>query len=95
MAAMVSKQGFDNPPYHFAQQVGRGLREAALLVLLAIAGYLLLALISYSPADPGWSYSVATRTIHNRGGMVGAYFADFTLYLLGYLAYLIPVLIAQ
>ncbi len=91
---MVSKQESKNPPYHFAQQIGHGLREAALLVLLAVAGFLLLALVSYDPADPGWSYSAATRTIYNRGGVVGAYFADFTLYLLGYLAYLIPVLIA-
>lgn len=91
---MVPKQESNNPPYYLAHQIGRGLREAALLVLLAVAGFLLLALVSYNPADPGWSYSAATRTIHNRGGVVGAYFADFTLYLFGYLAYLIPVLIA-
>lgn len=90
---MASKTESNNPHASFAQQIGRGLREATLLILLAIAGFLLLALVSYNPADPGWSYSVATETIHNLGGVTGAYFADFTLYLFGYLAYLIPVLV--
>jgi len=45
------------------------------------------------PADPGWSRSSAMSGIRNAGGVAGAWFADVALYLLGYLAYLIPVLI--
>jgi S-DNA-T family DNA segregation ATPase FtsK/SpoIIIE len=75
--------------------VGRGLREAALLVLLAVAGFLWLSLLTYSRTDPGWSLSVQTPGIDNAGGAVGAYFADATLFLFGYLAYVFPAIIVM
>jgi len=74
-------------------QVSRGLREGALLVLGALAVYLLVTLASYHPADPGWSHSSTVSQLHNVGGIVGAWLADILLYLLGYLAYLFPVMI--
>ncbi len=77
-----------------ARHLGRGLREAALLLLLAVAAFLLLALVTYDPADPGWSYSTSADAVRNSGGVVGAWFADLSLYLVGYLAYLVPALIA-
>jgi len=73
---------------------GRLVREAALWVLLAVAAFLLLSLVTYSQSDPGWSYSTDTDFIRNVGGVVGAYFADISLYLFGYLAFLFPVMIA-
>ena len=48
---------------------------------------------TYNPADPGWSNSGAYTQIYNAGGLVGAWLADVLLYLLGYLAYLFPVMI--
>jgi S-DNA-T family DNA segregation ATPase FtsK/SpoIIIE len=75
------------------QPLNRVLREAALVVLLAVAGFMLLALVTYDPEDPGWSYKAATPGVANQGGIFGAYFADLTLYLFGYLAYLLPVLV--
>ncbi|HKJ94718.1 MAG TPA: DNA translocase FtsK 4TM domain-containing protein, partial [Gammaproteobacteria bacterium] len=81
-------------PSPVAHHLGRGLREAALLLLLAVAGFMLLALVTFDPADPAWSYSAPAPTVHNAGGVVGAYFADMSLYLFGYLAYLFPVLLA-
>jgi S-DNA-T family DNA segregation ATPase FtsK/SpoIIIE len=75
-------------------QVTRGLREAALLILGALGAYLLVSLLSYDPADPGWSHSGAVVEIHNAGGVVGAWLADILLYLFGYLAYLLPVMVA-
>jgi S-DNA-T family DNA segregation ATPase FtsK/SpoIIIE len=75
-------------------QVTRGLREGALLVLGALATYLLVSLASYHSADPGWSHSSTVTDIHNAGGVVGAWLADILLYLFGYLAYLLPVMIA-
>ncbi len=74
-------------------QVSRGLREGALLILGAVAIYLLVSLASYYPADPGWSSSGAVTYIKNVGGLIGAWLADILLYLLGYLAYLFPVMI--
>jgi S-DNA-T family DNA segregation ATPase FtsK/SpoIIIE len=75
-------------------QVSKGLREVTLFVLSALAVYLLLSLMSYHPQDPGWSHSGPTGAIRNYGGVVGAWFADVFLYLLGYLAYLFPLMVA-
>ncbi|MBA1145524.1 DNA translocase FtsK 4TM domain-containing protein [Ectothiorhodospiraceae bacterium WFHF3C12] len=80
-----------SPP--LVNQAGRLIREAALWVLLAVAAFLLLALVTYDQSDPGWSYSTNADFIRNVGGVAGAYFADIALYLFGYLAYLFPVLI--
>jgi S-DNA-T family DNA segregation ATPase FtsK/SpoIIIE len=77
----------------FTHQVTRGLREGALLILSAIAIFLLVSLASYDPADPGWSNSGAVAQIRNAGGLIGAWLADVLLYLLGYLAYLFPVMV--
>jgi S-DNA-T family DNA segregation ATPase FtsK/SpoIIIE len=74
--------------------IGRGLREAALLILSAVAVFLLVALISYSIDDPGWSYTGPREVINNLGGVIGAWFADVLFYLFGYLAFLFPVMIA-
>jgi S-DNA-T family DNA segregation ATPase FtsK/SpoIIIE len=74
--------------------VSRGLREGALLVLSAIALFLLIALSSYHPADPGWSYVGGHTQVANMAGRVGAWFADVFYYLFGYLAYLAPIIVA-
>jgi len=71
----------------------RGLREGALLVLGAIAVYLLISLASYRQSDPGWSHSTKTDHIGNAGGVAGAWFADFFLYVFGYMAYLFPIMV--
>lgn len=74
--------------------VKKGLREAALFVLLALAVYLVLALISYDVKDPGWSHAGSTGQVNNLGGALGARFADIFLYLFGFMAYLFPVMVA-
>lgn len=74
--------------------VAKGLREGALWILVALALYLLLSLFTYTPQDPGWSHWGSVNGVQNRGGVVGAWFADVLLYLFGFLAYLFPVMIA-
>ena len=72
----------------------RGLREGALFIFGFTALYLFIALVSYNPADPGWSQSGLSKTpIANLGGPTGAWFADVFLLLFGYLAYLFPVMV--
>ena len=73
--------------------VGRGLREGALFLSLALAAYLLLALFSYDTGDRGWSRTGFNATTHNVGGRAGALLADVLLYLFGYAGYLFPVLV--
>jgi len=76
-----------------ATNVGKRLREGAMLLLLAVAVYFMLSLGSYSPEDPGWSFTGPREHVLNAGGPVGAWFADVFLYLFGFLAYLFPVMV--
>jgi len=69
-------------------------REGALILLLALAVYFFLSFLSYDPNDPGWSRSGDVADIANLGGRAGAWLADVFLYLVGYLAYLFPVIVA-
>ena len=66
-------------------------REISLVLLAAATIFLSLAIISYSPEDPGFSFSGQGGEIHNLVGTSGAYFADLVLYLLGWVAFIIPV----
>ena len=75
-------------------QLQRGLREGAMLVLMALALFLFTALVTYHPADPGWSYTGSREAIHNAAGVVGAWFSDVLYNLFGFLSYLFPVIIA-
>ena len=79
------------PEASLSRQLLRGLREGALLVFGMLALYLLVALVSYHPGDPGWTYTGDGEGIRNLGGAAGAWFADVALHLLGYLAYLVPM----
>ena len=73
--------------------LARGSREGALLVISAVAIYLLVSIASYHPEDPGWSKAVHVERVANRGGVAGAWIADVLLYLFGAMAYLFPVMI--
>lgn len=74
-----------------SKQTRNRIKESLIFILLPVAGYLLLALISYSPGDPGSFASTDSDQIANLGGLTGAYVADFTLHFLGYFAYFIPL----
>ena len=73
--------------------LARGSREGALLVISAVAIYLLVSIASYHPGDPGWSNAGHVDRIANQGGVAGAWIADLLLYLFGFMAYLFPVMI--
>ena len=78
----------------FSDYLQRGIRESAMWALICVALYLLLALTSYSPQDPGWSHIGHGDLVGNAGGRTGAWFSDVALYLFGFCAYLIPVMVA-
>lgn len=65
-----------------------------MLILAAISLFMLLALITYHPGDPGFSGSADAERIRNAGGVVGAWFSDLMFLLFGYVAYLFPVGVA-
>ena len=72
----------------------KGLRESALLLLTALGAYLMVALLTYDQADPGWTHTGSNQIASNLGGKFGAYFADLFFFLFGYLAYLAPLMVA-
>ncbi len=69
-------------------------RDIALILIAPLLLYLLASLITFSPSDPGWSHSGSiTAPLHNVGGRVGAWLADVLLYLCGYVAYMLPIML--
>ena len=74
--------------------VSRSLREGTLWVLGALALLLLLALFSYHPHDGGFSDTGEPGPVGNWIGPVGAWLAQFFLFLFGRPAYLFPVMLA-
>ncbi len=92
MAQATARKAKRRPEYRL--NLSHGLRESALVVLVAIGVYLLMALTSFDSSDPGWSVSGTSSEIANMGGSAGAFFADLFLFLFGYLAYLAPFMVA-
>jgi len=64
-------------------RLARLVYEARWLVLAALALYLVLILLSYSKADPGWSHANVVPKLSNWGGKVGAWLADLLLFIFG------------
>lgn len=73
----------------------RILREGALILWAVLAIFLLVALLTYNTQDPGWSRTSDVINVQNAGGTLGAWLADFLLVIFGYLAYLLPFLVAH
>ena len=69
-------------------------KEMALVAVAPLLLYLLASLITYSTLDPGWSRTGSLDgSIHNIGGKAGAFIADISFWLFGYVAYSIPVVL--
>jgi S-DNA-T family DNA segregation ATPase FtsK/SpoIIIE len=81
----------------------RRLNEIFGLIVLVGAGLMLLALASYTPLDPsfdtvggtGETIARIVRPAHNWTGVVGAYFADALLQMLGVAAFFLPLLLVR
>ncbi|WP_159715416.1 DNA translocase FtsK [Blochmannia endosymbiont of Camponotus nipponensis] len=53
--------------------------------------YLIIILITFNPADPGWLQMTWNGSIHNVGGILGAKISDFLFFIFGIPAYMIPL----
>lgn len=69
------------------------LKEGGFILLLAIAVFLMISLVSFSPGDPGWTVANNATSIDNLSGRAGAWFASLFLHLFGYLAFIFPLMI--
>ena len=74
--------------------VTRGLYESAVIALGIVALVLLIALLTYSPDDPGFSFTGNSAPVHNRIGVIGAWLADVLFFLFGRPAFLFPLVLA-
>jgi DNA segregation ATPase FtsK/SpoIIIE, S-DNA-T family len=79
--------------FRFTSAVARGLRESAIIALGVVALVMFTALVSYSPDDPGFSFTGNSSVVHNRIGPIGAWLADVLFFLFGRPAYLFPVML--
>ncbi|NBU26421.1 MAG: cell division protein FtsK, partial [Gammaproteobacteria bacterium] len=71
----------------------RGLREGAVILLGAVAVLLFAALVTWHPADPGFTFTGEGGEVRNLGGRRGAWLADTLYFLFGGPAYLFPVML--
>ncbi|KJK05788.1 DNA translocase FtsK [compost metagenome] len=76
------------------QQLHYRLKEGALIAMGALCLYLWMALLTYDQADPGFSHTSNVEQVQNAAGRAGAYFADVLFMVLGYFAYIFPLLLA-
>ncbi len=76
------------------QQLHYRLKEGALIAVGALCLYLWMALLTYDTSDPGFSHTSNTEQVVNAAGRAGAYFADILFMVLGYFAYIFPLLLA-
>ena len=73
--------------------IQRLIREGSLLCYFLLALFLLIALLSYSPNDPGYFNTGLESDVGNSVGVYGAYIADILLQLFGHLSYTVPLLL--
>ena len=87
----MSKSGQVNEISSLMQRL---VREGTLIVYFLLGLFLLIALLSYSPSDPGFTTTGSGDEVANAVGVYGAWLADILLHLLGHLAYGFPLLLA-
>ncbi|MDU8630641.1 MULTISPECIES: DNA translocase FtsK [Pseudomonas syringae group] len=77
------------------QQLHYRLKEGALIAFGALCLYLIMALLTYDQSDPGWSHTSSNAAqVQNAAGLAGAFCADILFMILGYFAYIFPLLLA-
>ena len=75
------------------QQLHYRLKEGALIAFGALCLYLMMALLTYDQSDPGWSHTSTAAQVQNAAGRAGAFCADILFMVLGYFAYIFPLLL--
>ena len=90
MAATIQDRKSDPK---FSEGVIRGLREGSVILMSVVALMLFVALASYQPDDPGFSFTGDSVEVGNLIGRSGAWFADVLYFLFGWPAFLLPVML--
>ena len=78
----------------FRRFLAQGAREGAVIALIALCIYLGMALVTFSPSDPGWASIGHDTSVQNYAGRTGAWLASLLRDFFGHVAFLFPVMIA-
>ena len=90
----MKKQAKDHNESDLSEKLATKIQEGLLIAWVAIAVYLFLALASYDPKDPGWSYMGAEIVAKNIVGKSGAWISDVFLFFFGYIAFIFPAVLS-
>ncbi|GBL02977.1 DNA translocase FtsK [Glaciecola sp. KUL10] len=68
--------------------------EVGIMLSCTCAFFLLIALATFHPSDPGWSQAGLNNEVSNLMGPIGAWVADIFLFTFGITAYTVPFVLA-
>ncbi|UDG82097.1 DNA translocase FtsK [Candidatus Vallotia cooleyia] len=91
----MAKSTYSTEGKALPHRLSRLLSEMRWILQVALGLFLLMALVSYSRYDPGWTYAVRVDQIKNWGGRIGAWVADVLLLLFGLSTYWWIVLLGR
>lgn len=92
--AKKAPQELTEKQLRFRHLVAQGAREGAVIALVALCIYFAMALVTFSPSDPGWASIGHDTSVQNYAGRTGAWLASLFMDFFGQVAYLFPVMIA-
>ena len=72
---------------------GQRIIEGFLIISILVAIYMMVALVTFNPADPSWSQTAWEGVVQNKAGSFGALVADTLFFIFGSLAYVIPIIL--
>jgi len=90
---MARTRSTKKQPSRLSLKLVKNLRESALWAFIAFAFLLLVALLSYDPADPGFTQASGNGDVQNAVGRFGALTADLLFNLFGRPAYLFTAMV--
>ncbi|MBL4584823.1 MAG: DNA translocase FtsK 4TM domain-containing protein, partial [Pseudomonadales bacterium] len=93
-SSVAGSSNRNNPEDHLDGLISQRLVEAALISLGTLCLFFLLSLMTFSSSDAGWSNTGTGQGIQNLAGVAGAWSADLLFSFLGWIAYVLPLLLA-
>ena len=78
----------------FRRLVAQGAREGAVIGMVVLCIYLVMALFTFSASDPGWASIGHDTRVDNAAGRSGAWLASLLVDFFGHVSWLFPAMIA-
>lgn len=78
----------------FRRLVAQGAKEGAVIGMIVLCIYLVMALFTFNAADPGWASIGHDTRVDNAAGRSGAWLASLLVDFFGHVSWLFPAMIA-